>query len=157
MPSSRHALIQHNFFHEIRTPTKNKHVRIVVIGQQEIQKPMKLSQIEKRIPQTLTYPKDVIQNGREYARRSSRARSTRGQENNAWALHKKIHPGCPGLTFLGTYTQLYQGQPPRLEIHLVQGYCSLETNATRPSKLHVLAQASKRLSYTPLQSSTPSF
>ena len=28
----RHALIQHNFFHEIRTPTKNKLVRIVVIG-----------------------------------------------------------------------------------------------------------------------------
>ena len=28
----RHALIQHTFFHEIRTPTKNKHVRIVVIG-----------------------------------------------------------------------------------------------------------------------------
>ena len=28
----RRALIQHNFFHEIRTPTKNKHVRIVVIG-----------------------------------------------------------------------------------------------------------------------------
>ena len=27
-----HALIQHNFFHEIRTPTENKHVRIVVIG-----------------------------------------------------------------------------------------------------------------------------
>ena len=28
----RHALIQHTFSHEIRTPTKNKHVRIVVIG-----------------------------------------------------------------------------------------------------------------------------
>ena len=28
----RHALIQHNVFHEIRTPTKNKHVGIVVIG-----------------------------------------------------------------------------------------------------------------------------
>ena len=28
----RRALIQHNFFHEIRTPTKNKHARIVVIG-----------------------------------------------------------------------------------------------------------------------------
>ena len=57
----RHALIQHNFFHEIRTPTESKHARIVVIGQQQIQKPMKLSQIEKRIPQTLTYSKDVIQ------------------------------------------------------------------------------------------------
>ena len=28
----RHALIQHNFFHEIRTPTENKHARFVVIG-----------------------------------------------------------------------------------------------------------------------------
>ena len=27
----RHALIQHNFFHEIRTPTENKQARIVVI------------------------------------------------------------------------------------------------------------------------------
>ena len=27
-----HALIQHNFFREIRTPTLNKHARIVVIG-----------------------------------------------------------------------------------------------------------------------------
>ena len=32
---------------------------------------------------------DVIQKGREYALRSSRARSTRGQENEAWALYKK--------------------------------------------------------------------
>ena len=52
---------------------------------------MKLSKIEKRIPQILTNPKDVIQNGREYAPRSSRARSTCGQENKAWALYKK-HP-----------------------------------------------------------------
>ena len=51
---------------------------------------MKLSQIEKRIPQTLTNSKDIIQTDREYARRSSRARSTRGQENEAWALYKKI-------------------------------------------------------------------
>ena len=50
---------------------------------------MKLSQIEKRIPQTLTNSKDIIQTDREYARRSSRARSTRGQENEAWALYKK--------------------------------------------------------------------
>ena len=50
---------------------------------------MKLSQIEKRIPQNLINSKDVIQKGLEYARRSSRARSTRGQENEAWALYKK--------------------------------------------------------------------
>ena len=50
---------------------------------------MKLSQVEKRIPQTLTNSKDVIQKGQEYARRSSRARSTRCQENEAWARYKK--------------------------------------------------------------------
>ena len=50
---------------------------------------MKLSQIEKRIPQTLTNSKDIIQTHREYARRSNRARSRRGQENEAWALYKK--------------------------------------------------------------------
>ena len=27
----RHALIQHNFFHKIRTPKENKHTRVVVI------------------------------------------------------------------------------------------------------------------------------
>ena len=28
----RHAFIQHNVFHEIRTPTENKHARILLIG-----------------------------------------------------------------------------------------------------------------------------
>ena len=28
----RHAPFQHNFFHKIRTPTENKHARIVEIG-----------------------------------------------------------------------------------------------------------------------------
>ena len=32
MPFRRHALIQHNFFHEIRTLTENKHARIVELG-----------------------------------------------------------------------------------------------------------------------------
>ena len=50
---------------------------------------MKLSQIEKRIPQTLTNSKDIIQKDREHVRRSGRARSTRAQENEAWALYKK--------------------------------------------------------------------
>ena len=57
---------------------------------------MKLSQIEKRILQTLTNSKDVIQKGREYARRSSQARSTRGQESKAWALYKESIPGVLG-------------------------------------------------------------
>ena len=51
---------------------------------------MKLTQIEKQIPQTLTNSKNIIKTDREYACRSSRARSTRGQENDAWALYKKI-------------------------------------------------------------------
>ena len=50
---------------------------------------MNLFQIEKWIPQTLTNSKDIIQTDWEYARRSSRARSTRGQENEAWALYQK--------------------------------------------------------------------
>ena len=95
----RHAFIQHTFFHEIRTPTENKHARIVVIGWQQIWKPMKLSQVEKRIRQTLTNSKDVIQKGQEYSCRISRARSTRGQENEAWALYQKIHPGVLGWPF----------------------------------------------------------
>ena len=44
---------QHNFFHEIQTQTVNKHARFVKIGQPQIWKPMKLSQLEKRIQQTL--------------------------------------------------------------------------------------------------------
>ena len=77
---------------------------------------MKLSQIEKRIPQTLTNSKDIIQTDREYARRSSRARSTRGQENEAWALYKKFHPGSPEVTFLGTNTSFAQSHPPSLSL-----------------------------------------
>ena len=50
---------------------------------------MKLSQIEKRIPQTLTNSKDINQKDREHARRSGPASSTSGQENGAWALYKK--------------------------------------------------------------------
>ena len=76
---------------------------------------MKLSQIEKRIPQTLTNSKDIIQTDRQYARRSSRARSTRGQENEAWALYKKIHPRSPEGTFLGTNTPFAQSHPTLLK------------------------------------------
>ena len=50
---------------------------------------MKLSLIDKRIPQTLTNSKDIIQKDREHARQSSLTRSTRGQENEAWAVYKK--------------------------------------------------------------------
>ena len=74
---------------------------------------MKLSQIEKRIPQTLTNSKDINPKDREHARRSGRVSSTRGQENGAWALYKKIHPGSPGVTFLGTNTSFAQSHPAR--------------------------------------------
>ena len=82
---------------------------------------MKLSQIEKRIPQTLTNSKDRIQTDREYARRSSRARSTRSQENEAWALYLKFHPGSPEVTFLGTDKLLAQSHPTLLKKYLIEG------------------------------------
>ena len=77
---------QHNFCP--RTPTENKHARIVEIGWHQIQKPMRLSRVEKRTPQTLTNSENIVRKGRETARRSSRARSTRGLANEAWALYK---------------------------------------------------------------------
>ena len=43
---------------------------------------MKLSQIEKRIPQTLTNSKDIIQKGRKSSHRSGWARSTRDRANS---------------------------------------------------------------------------
>ena len=86
---------------------------------------MKLSQIEKRIPQTLTNSKDIIQTDREYARRSSQARSTRGQENEAWALSKKIHPGSPEVTFPGTDISFAQSHPTLLKKYLIEGNCGL--------------------------------
>ena len=72
---------------------------------------MKLSQIEKRIPQTLTNSKNIIQTDREYARRSSRARSTRGQENEAWALYKKI-PSWGSWGDLSTDRYIICPKPP---------------------------------------------
>ena len=41
----------HFFFHEIRTPTANKHAKLVEIGLPQI--PMTLQQLAKRIQQTL--------------------------------------------------------------------------------------------------------
>ena len=56
--------------------------------------------------------------------RSSRARSTRGQENEAWALYKKFHPGSPEVTFLGTDTSFAQSHPTLLKKYLIEGNCS---------------------------------
>ena len=47
---------------------------------------------------------------------SSRARSTRGQENEAWGSH--------GVTFLGNDTSFAQIHPPLLEKYLIEGNCS---------------------------------
>ena len=88
MASRPHNTTLSTKFHEIRTPTVTKHARIVEIGQHQIQKSMKLPQIEKRIQQTLTNSKDIIQKGRKSSRRRSRARSTHDQANEAWALYK---------------------------------------------------------------------
>ena len=85
---------------------------------------MKLSQIEKRIPQTLTNSKDIIQTDREYARRGNRAKSTRGQENEAWVLYKKFHPGSPEVTSMGTDTSFAQSHPTLLKQYLIEGNCS---------------------------------
>ena len=37
---------------------------------------------------------------------------------------KKIHPGSPGVTFLGTDTPFVQSHPPLLEKYLIEGNCS---------------------------------
>ena len=55
-------------------------------------------EIEKRIPQTLTNSKNIIQTDREYARRSSRARSTHTRLNlNGWKKINIIRRVC-GVT-----------------------------------------------------------
>ena len=58
------------------------------LGQPYIWKPMKLSQLEKRIRQTLPNLKKRIQKWPILLPRSGRARSTRGQANEAWAIYK---------------------------------------------------------------------
>ena len=85
---------------------------------------MKLSQIEERIPQTLTNSKDIIQKDREHARRSSRADQRAAKKMRLGHCTKKVHPGSPGVTFLGTDTSIAQSQPPLLEKYLVEGNCS---------------------------------
>ena len=51
---------------------------------------------------------------------SSRARSTRGQENEAWALYQK--KSIPRV--LGTDTSFAQSQHPLLEKYFIEGNCS---------------------------------
>ena len=74
---------QHNIFHEILTPTVDRRNRIA----SDIQ-PIKLSPLEKRIQQTLTNSKDIIQKSRNFLRRGGRARSMCAQANEDWVLSK---------------------------------------------------------------------
>ena len=53
--------------------------------------------------------------GRRHEMPSSRARSTRGQENEAWAQYKKNPSRETRATFLGTDTSFAQSHPPLLE------------------------------------------
>ena len=55
------SLFNTTFSTNFATSQINKHARIVEIGQHQIQKPMKLSQLKKRIQQYLTNSKDIIQ------------------------------------------------------------------------------------------------
>ena len=82
---------------------------------------MKLSHIEKRITQTLTNSKDIIQKDQEHARQSNRARSTRSQENEAGTLYKKNPSQESWVTFLETDTSFAQSHPPLLEKYLIEG------------------------------------
>ena len=108
---------------------------------------MKLSQVEKRIPQTLTNSKDVIQNGREYARRSSRARSTRGTAKKRRPGHRtKKNPSRVSWADLSMdrYIALPKlATPAGNTFGRGPLFTLVGTNATHPSKLHVLVHVSK--------------
>ena len=90
------------FQHEIRPSTRNKHATVAEMEQHQIKKPMKLSQLEKRSAQTLTNSKDINQKSRcaeaTWADQRAAAQMRPGFRTN------QIHPGGPGVTFLGTDT-----------------------------------------------------
>ena len=65
---------------------------------------MKLSQIEKRIPQTLTYSKDVIQKAENMLNEVARPDQRAAKKMSPGHCAKKVYPGRPVLTFLGTDT-----------------------------------------------------
>ena len=107
---------------------------------------MKLSQIEKRIPQTLTNSKDIIQTDREYGRRSSRATSTRGQENEAWAMYQKIPSPESWGDLLGTYTSFARSHPSLLKKYLANHNSPEQTPHTRLNfNVDILNSASRIL------------
>ena len=66
---------------------------------------MKLFQLEKQIQQTLTDSKGIIQKGRtrpEVAEPDQRA----AKQMRPGRFTNQIHPGCAGVTFLGTDNSL---------------------------------------------------
>ena len=65
---------------------------------------MKLSQTEKRIPPTLTNLKDVIQKAENMLTEVAGPDQRLAKKMRPGHRKKKIHPGCPWLTFLGTDT-----------------------------------------------------
>ena len=100
---------------------------------------MKLSLIDKRIPQTLTNSKDIIQKDREHARQSSLTRSTRGQENEAWAVYKK-DPSQESWDDLSGDQYIICLKPPspagkildRRQLFFLANHNSLEQTITEP-------------------------
>ena len=65
---------------------------------------MKLSQTEKRIPQTLTNLKDVIQKAENMLTKVAGPDQRLAKKMRPGHWTKKIHPSFPWLTFLGTDT-----------------------------------------------------
>ena len=85
---------------------------------------MKLSQIEKRIPQTLTNSKDIIQKTKNMLTEVAGPDQSAAKKMGPGHCTKNIHPGSPGVTSLGTDTSFAQSQPHLLEKYLIEGDCS---------------------------------
>ena len=85
---------------------------------------MKLSQIEKRIPQTLTNSKDVIQTDVNMLAEAAGPDQRAAKNMRPGHCTKKFHPGIPGVTFLGADTSFAQNHPPLLKKYLIEGNCS---------------------------------
>ena len=69
---------------------------------------MKLFQQEKRVQQTLTNSKDIIQKGRNRRAAVAEPDQRAARQMRPGRFTNQIHPGCPGVTFLGTDKQLAQ-------------------------------------------------
>ena len=108
---------QHKFFHEIRTSTVYKQGRLVEIGQPQIWKPMKLSQLEKRIQQTLPNSKDITQKWPKPLAPKWPGQVNARPSNEAWALCKS-NPSRVSWGSLSTCPKL----APSLDTLSLEGY-----------------------------------